>query len=86
MLGLTASRWRSGRHPAGHTGGAASGGSQSDLGITGRVVLGLALPAFVTGPLLALFFGVYLQWLPAGGWEKGSLRYFVLPAFTLAFP
>jgi oligopeptide transport system permease protein len=57
-----------------------------DYGISGLVVLGMALPGFVTGPVLALFFGVYLQWLPVAGWEEGSPRYYVLPAMTLAFP
>jgi oligopeptide transport system permease protein len=57
-----------------------------DHGVSGLVVLGIALPGFVTGPLLALAFGVYLQWLPVAGWEEGSLRYFVLPAVTLALP
>jgi oligopeptide transport system permease protein len=57
-----------------------------DYGISGLVVLGIALPAFVTGPLLALIFGVYLRWLPVAGWEDGSARYFVLPALTLALP
>ena len=57
-----------------------------DYGITGLVVLGMALPAFVTGPLLALVFGVYLRWLPVAGWEEASPRYFVLPAVTLALP
>jgi oligopeptide transport system permease protein len=57
-----------------------------DFGVTGLVVLGIALPGFVTGPLLALIFGVYLQWLPVAGWEDGSPRYFVLPALTLALP
>jgi oligopeptide transport system permease protein len=57
-----------------------------DVGVTSLVVLGLALPGFVTGPLLALLFGVYLQWLPAGGWEAGAPRYFLLPAITLALP
>jgi len=57
-----------------------------DFGITILVVLGMALPAFVVGPLLALVFGVSLQWLPAGGWEAGAPRYWVLPAITLALP
>jgi len=57
-----------------------------DFGITSLVVLGMALPAFVVGPLLALVFGVYLHWLPAGGWEAGAPRYLVLPAITLAVP
>ncbi len=57
-----------------------------DYGIGGLVVLGIALPSFVTGPLLALLFGVYLRWLPVAGWEAGSVRYFLLPALTLALP
>ncbi len=50
------------------------------------VVLGMALPGFVIGPVLALVFGVYLRWLPVAGWEWGSPRYLVLPALTLALP
>jgi oligopeptide transport system permease protein len=60
--------------------------STVDYGITSLVVLGMALPGFVTGPVLALVFGVYLQWLPVAGWEEGAARYFVLPAVTLALP
>jgi oligopeptide transport system permease protein len=70
-LGLAAAVWRQ---------------TSVDYGITGLVVLGMALPGFVTGPVLALLFGVYLQWLPVAGWEEGSPRYFVLPALTLALP
>lgn len=58
----------------------------ADHAITGLIVVGIALPAFVTGPVLALVFGVYLQWLPVAGWESGSPRYCVLPAVTLALP
>ncbi|MFL6601150.1 MAG: ABC transporter permease [Steroidobacteraceae bacterium] len=57
-----------------------------DYGVSSLVVLGMALPAFVVGPVLALVFGVYLQWLPVAGWEEGSPRYYVLPALTLALP
>ena len=57
-----------------------------DYGISSLVVLGMALPGFVIGPVLALVFGVYLQWLPVAGWEAGSPRYYVLPALTLALP
>jgi oligopeptide transport system permease protein len=70
-LGIAAAVWRQ---------------TSVDYGITGLVVLGIALPSFVTGPLLALTFGVYLQWLPVAGWEDASPRYFVLPAVTLALP
>jgi oligopeptide transport system permease protein len=70
-LGLAAAVWRD---------------TAADYGITAVVVLGVALPGFVTGPLLALAFGVYLRWLPVAGWEEGSPRFFVLPAVTLALP
>jgi oligopeptide transport system permease protein len=58
----------------------------ADYGITAGVVLGIALPSFVTGPLFALVFGLYLHWLPVAGWEEGAARYLVLPVLTLALP
>jgi oligopeptide transport system permease protein len=58
----------------------------ADLGITGFVTLAIALPSFVTGPVLALVFGLYLHWLPVAGWEEGAPRYLVLPVLTLALP
>jgi len=70
-LGIAAAVWRQ---------------TSVDVGITSLVVLGIALPGFVTGPLFALIFGVYLQWLPVAGWEDGAPRYFILPAVTLALP
>ncbi len=60
--------------------------SPTDYGIMSVAVLGIALPSFVTGPLFALVFGLYLRWLPVAGWETGQLRYLVLPVITLALP
>jgi oligopeptide transport system permease protein len=60
--------------------------SGTDYSIMGFAVLGIALPSFVTGPLFALVFGLYLRWLPVAGWETGQLRYLVLPVITLALP
>jgi oligopeptide transport system permease protein len=57
-----------------------------DYGITTLVVLGVALPSFVTGPLFALVFGLYLHWLPVAGWDEGAARYLVLPVLTLSLP
>jgi oligopeptide transport system permease protein len=57
-----------------------------DLGVTTLVAAGIALPAFVTGPLLVLVFGLHLHWLPVAGWESDSPRYLLLPAVTLALP
>jgi oligopeptide transport system permease protein len=61
-------------------------GRAADLGIAGFVALAVALPSFVTGPILALVFGLYLHWLPVGGWEEGASRYLILPVLTLGLP
>lgn len=43
-----------------------------------------ALPSFVTGPLLALIFGVWLMLLPVGG--SGGFSHWVLPVIALSLP
>ena len=58
----------------------------TDHSIMAVAVLGIALPSFVVGPLLALTFGLHLRWLPVAGWESGLWRYLVLPVITLALP
>jgi len=58
----------------------------TDLAIAAIAALGVALPSFVIGPLLALVFGVHLGWLPVAGWQAGAPRYLVLPVLTLALP
>ena len=58
----------------------------ADYCITTLAAFGLALPSFVTGPLFALVFGLYLRWLPVAGWQHGAPRYLVLPVLTLALP
>jgi peptide/nickel transport system permease protein len=44
-------------------------------------LLGLSFPNFALGPVLILFFAIYLGWLPVSG--SGSLAHFVLPAITM---
>ena len=44
-------------------------------------LLGISMPNFWLGPLLAIFFSVSLGWLPVSG--TGSWRHLVLPALTL---
>ena len=61
-------------------------GRPADYCLNAFAALALALPSFVTGPLLALVFGLYLRWLPVGGWQPGAPRYLALPALTLALP
>lgn len=65
---------------------AAKRNSAADFGISSAVMLGVALPSFVTGPLFALVFGLYWHWLPVAGWDAGAPRYLVLPVITLALP
>lgn len=45
-------------------------------------MLGLCLPSFITGPVLAEFFGRKLHWFPVMGW--GSIFSLVLPVITLS--
>jgi oligopeptide transport system permease protein len=58
----------------------------ADFGFAVIGALGVALPSFVIGPVLALLFGLHLGWLPVAGWEPGAARYLVLPVVTLALP
>ena len=44
-------------------------------------LLGLSFPTFALAPILILFFGIELNWLPVSG--AGSWRHFVLPVITL---
>jgi oligopeptide transport system permease protein len=61
-------------------------GRGGDFAVSTLAALGIALPTFVTGPALALLFGLYLHWLPVAGWERGAPRYLVLPVVTLSLP
>jgi oligopeptide transport system permease protein len=46
-------------------------------------LIGICVPTFVMGPILALVFGLYLKWFNVSGWEYADDR--VLPALTLGF-
>ena len=56
-----------------------------DYGTMGFAMLGISIPNFVVAPVLILLFAVYLDWLPAGGWDWSFSR-MVLPVITLALP
>lgn len=50
-------------------------------------MVGITLPAFVTGPLLVVLFGLKLGWFNVSGWERDGLsKDIVLPAITLSLP
>jgi len=63
--------------------------SLADHGAMGLAMIGIAIPTFVTAPLLTLIFGVYGVsgfTLPVGGWNGGALRNMILPVAVLALP
>jgi len=55
-------------------------------GLLSLSMLGVVLPGFVVGPLLALIFGIYWPVLRVGGYEPGDPSFLVLPVITLALP
>jgi ABC-type dipeptide/oligopeptide/nickel transport system permease component len=65
-LGLIAAVWR---------------GTWVDQSAMGLALVGISVPGFWLGPLLALIFAVELGWLPVSG--RGTLAHLVLPAITL---
>lgn len=69
---------------------AARRGGWVDTLVTALSSVGVALPVFVFGAVLILFFSIQLGWFPAGGWVDpandplGALRSLTLPAVALA--
>ena len=57
-----------------------------DYLVMSSAMTGIAIPNFVMAPLLTLVLGVYLSWLPVGGWNDGALRNMILPITALALP
>jgi len=60
--------------------------SVADHAIMSFSMLGIVLPGFVVGPLLALVFGIYWPIFRVGGYEPGVASFLVLPVITLALP
>ena len=55
----------------------------TDYAAMGAAMTGIMIPNFVLAPLLTLVFGLWLSWLPIGGWD-GSIQYMILPVFALS--
>ncbi len=64
------------------------GGSRrlGGFGVTLLALFGLAVPTFVMAPLLQVWFGLDLHWLPVGGWSDAAASHQILPVITLALP
>jgi oligopeptide transport system permease protein len=60
-------------------------GGLADKALMLAATLLTALPTFVTGPLLALIFGLWLGWLPVSGQGDG-IAWLVLPVIALSLP
>ena len=65
-LGIAAAVWR---------------GTAVDYGATTLSLLGISIPNFWLGPLLAIIFSIELGWLPVSG--RGTWAHLVLPAVSL---
>jgi peptide/nickel transport system permease protein len=59
-------------------------GTAVDHAATTAALMGISIPNFWLGPLLAVVFSIGLGWLPVSG--RGTLAHFVLPAITLGAP
>jgi len=55
-----------------------------DVLVTVSTTLAVCIPVFWLGMILQVIFGLKLGWLPMSGMGDGSLRYYILPAVTLA--
>ena len=58
----------------------------ADYTVMAAATLGVTIPNFVVAPVLTLILGVWLGWLPVGGWNGGAFVNVILPVVTLALP
>jgi len=59
-------------------------GTRVDHAATTIALVGISMPTFWLGPLLAIVFSVWLGWFPVSG--RGTFANLVLPAVTLGAP
>jgi oligopeptide transport system permease protein len=62
--------------------------SLADYSAMGVAMVGISIPTFVTGPLLSLVLGLWLNWFSVAGLDLGQMnvRNLTLPVVTLALP
>jgi ABC-type dipeptide/oligopeptide/nickel transport system permease component len=59
-------------------------GTRLDYMTMTAALVGISMPNFWLGPLLAIVFSIVLGWFPVSG--RGTLAHLILPAVTLAAP
>jgi oligopeptide transport system permease protein len=59
-----------------------------DYLVMALAIVGVCLPPLVVGPVMQLWLGVQLQWLPTAGLfrDEYGVRYLILPVLTLSLP
>src|SRR5579863_6577847 len=57
--------------------------SGADYSAMGIAMTGIVIPNFVLAPLLTLVFGLWLSWLPVGGWGD-EIKFMILPIIALS--
>jgi ABC-type dipeptide/oligopeptide/nickel transport system permease component len=55
-----------------------------DVLVTISTTIAVCIPVYWLGMILQVIFGLNLRWLPMSGYGDGSLKYYILPALTLA--
>lgn len=55
-----------------------------DYSIMSTAMIGVVMPSFVLAPALIYVFAINLDWLPAGGWHDGSMKYMLLPVIAMS--
>lgn len=57
-----------------------------DYAVMSVAMAGIAVPNFVVAPVLTLVFGLWLRWLPVGGWSGSDMQYWIAPIIALCLP
>jgi oligopeptide transport system permease protein len=60
--------------------------SSGDYAVMGVAMAGIAVPNFVVAPVLTLVFGLWLSWIPVGGWSGSDVQYWLAPIIALCLP
>jgi oligopeptide transport system permease protein len=57
-----------------------------DYAVITLATAGSTVPNYVVAPIFQLIFGLWLKWLPVGGWNEGAFVNTIGPVITLALP